>query len=730
PELMAVVAVGDFDGERMETMIRERFGDIPRREGPERREFDVPDHEETIVSVATDTEATSATISVNMKREPTDWTTVGAYRHWILETLASAMMTNRLSEWTQKPNSPFLDVSSFQGRFLRPVSAFVLTARVQPNGVVRGLEELLREITRVRQHGFTRSELAREKLELMRRAEQRYAERHRTTSSGYAAEYTSHFLYGGTFVSIEDEYDLYRRIVPEITLSMVNGVARDWMRADNRVILVNMPEADSIRPPRQARLEALVRAVDGRRTTPFADSTSASPLMRTLPPPGSLASERVDEEAGVIEWVLGNGVRVLVKPTDFREDEVLLVARSPGGRSLLPDEDFAAALTAAAVVQAGGVGELSQVELRKRLAGTVAGVGADISEAFEGLSGAASARDVETLLQLVHLKFTAPRRDSAAIEAYRQQARSTLTLRSANPEQVFADSIRVLLTGNHPRARLPAPSDFERLDIDRSFEIYRERFADASDFTFYLVGSFDVDSLRALVVRYLGSLPSLDRPEEPRDVGIRPPEGVVRSTVRKGIEPKARTQLVFSGPVDFSRERLFELNVLTGILRIRLRESLREEMSGTYGATVGGGAVGRPRPRFQLAIGFGGEPDRMAELTRATFAVIDSLRTHGPTPDDLVKVREMELRERETDLRTNRFWIEAMLSYDQQGWPLQDILDYPEWLARVDAAAVRDYALRYLDPDRHVQVTLLPEREFSEGSAMRQEDAPGAELRR
>ena len=722
PDLMAVVAVGDFDADSMEARIREQFADLPARPGPRRREFSIPEHDETLVSVATDSEASSATVSIHTKRPPSSWLTIDAYRRWITESLASGMLSNRLTEFIQRPGSPFLDVSSFQGRLLRPVSAYVLTARLPADGVERGTRELLREVARVRQHGFTPAELDREKTQLLRRVEQRYAERHRTSSASYAADYAAHFLYGGTIVSDEDDYQLYRRIVEEVTLRQVNSVAQEWTRSRNRVVLVSMPRNDSIRPPGEGRLESIVRAMETVRTEPYSDSLLTQPLLGTLPAFGDIVEEREHPAVGVTEWVLENGARVLLKPTDFRDDEVLMVARSPGGSSLVPDEDYLAALTASAVVQAGGLGELSQIELRKLLSGTVAGVGAEVSELHEGLAGAASGRDLETLFQLMHLRFVAPRRDSLAIEAYRQQARSTMSLRSASPDQVFSDSLRAILTQNHPRAQPLRAADLDRLDVDRSFEIYQDRFADASDFTFYFVGSFTLDSLRPLVRRYVASLPGLGRDERGIDVGIRTPAEVVKRTVRRGSEPRARTQIVFSGPLDFARERVHELNILAAVMRMRLRETLREELSGTYGVQVAAGAAGQPRPRYQVSVAFGGEPERMEELTEAVFAIVDTLRTRGPTADDVLKAREMELRQRETDLRTNRFWIERMLSYDQHGWPLEQILDLPEWLARVDEGFVRSAALRYLDPARYVQVTLLP----SSGAG---EDVAGTELR-
>jgi zinc protease len=336
-------------------------------------------------------------------------------------------------------------------------------------------------------------------------------------------------------------------------------------------------------------------------------------------------------------------------------------------------------------------------------------VGADITETSELLSGAGSPQDLETLFQLVYLKFMAPRVDSSAVEAYRQQARAWLANRSASPEQVFSDTLRAALTQGHPRARPLTSADFERLDVERSVQIYRERFADASDFTFYIVGAIDPDTVRPLALRYLASLPSLRRVERGRDVGIRPPRGVVLKTVRKGIEPKALTQIVFTGEAEFARENVYTLNALAEVLQLRLREALREDRGGTYGVQVSAGASRDPRPRYQFSIGFGSDPDRVQELTGAAFAEIEKLRREGPSEDDVEKVREMEARSRETELRNNQFWIAQLMSYDYQGWPMGGILAYPAWLETLDPGLVREAANRYLDPTNYLQASLVPE---------------------
>jgi zinc protease len=712
PDLMAVVAVGDFDEAHVEALIKQHFSHIsgPARPRP-RREYGVPDHRQTLISVATDPEAQGSTVSLYMKRAPVNWETVDAYRSWIVESLASSMLTNRLGEATQLPNAPFLDISSFQGRFIRPLSAYVLTVRVPDHEIERGLESLLIETDRASQHGFISTELEREKVEIMRVMEQRFAERERTTSGSFAADYVSHFLYGGSILDMATEYELYRRLLPEITVQEVNERARAWMQDRNRVVLVRAPSRPGLNVPSERQLRRVVSATRNQQLAPYDDNLSTAPLVRRPPVPGAVVETRVMEEVGVHEWVLSNGARVLAKPTDFREDEILMAARSPGGTSLFDDEDYIPALTASAVVQVGGMGELSAIELRKRLAGTMAGVGAEIAEQHEGLSGAASSRDLETLFQLIHLKFTAPRVDSAAFLVYQIQARSAIQSRAVTPETAFQDTLRVVLSQNHPRARPPTSAMFDELDLHRSFEIYRDRFSDASDFTFYFVGTFDVDELKELTERYIASLPGAGRVEVGRDLGVRPPRGVVRRTVRKGVEPKAMTQIVFTGEFDFGQSSLHDLSALAEVLQLRLREVLREEMSGTYGTWVRASGGAAPWPQYQLSVSFGTSPDRLGEMTHAVFQEIESLRNHGPSPVDLQKVREMIVRGRESELRRNHFWLQQILVHHRHGWDLSDIPGHEVRLAAVQTDRVRDAAVRYLDLANYVQVSLVPERD-------------------
>jgi zinc protease len=710
PELMAVVAVGDFDKREMERMIRQRFAGLPASRTPRARPVhEVPDHPETLFAIASDRESTRSTVSVYYKHAPSPRGTESAYRAAVVESLALGMLNDRLHELTQTPDAPFLFASTSSGALVRSKEASVLSASVKDNGVERGLEALLTEAERAARHGFTATELARQKEQTLRLWEQVYAEREKTHSGQYAAEYAAHFLEGEPIPDVATEFGLYQRFLPGITLEEVNRVARERLGRGSRVVVVSLPEKEGVRTPTEGDLLAVFDAAQKKEVAAYADRTSDRPLVPTPPERGRIVAERRIPEIGVTEWTLSNGARVVLKPTDFKEDELLFAATSPGGTSLAPDSLYVPALTATGVVQQGGVGELDLIELGKRLSGKLVGVGPSIGELREGFSGGGSPKDLETLLQLVHLYFTAPRADSTAFLAYQARARESLRNRAASPEAAFQDTLRVALFRNHPRARPTTSETFEQMDLARSLAFYRERFADAGDFTFYFVGSIDPEKLRPLVESWLAGLPSTGRQEKGRDVGMRYARGVVRKTVRRGVEPKGRTQLLFTGPMEFSRERVGVLQALSEVLRLRLRDVLREELGGTYGASVSASASRDPVPTYSFGVGFGAAPERLEELTRAVFAQIDSLKAAGPTAEELQKVKEARRRARETDLRDNAFWMQQLLYYGNHGWDPRGIPGEEERLAKLDAATLREAAKRYLDTANYVQVSLVPE---------------------
>ncbi|HWV56686.1 MAG TPA: insulinase family protein [Longimicrobiales bacterium] len=709
PDLMAVVAVGDFDPEQIEALVREHLGSIPPPVdgAPERTAYPVPGHAGTLVDITTDPELTTSRVELYHKLPATSVTTAADYRRALLSSLFNRMLNARLVEIAERANPPFLAAQSGYGSLTRGADAYMLAAVVADGGIARGLDALTTEAQRVARHGFTESELARHAADLLRAYERAYAERERTPSASLASEYVAHFLTGEAIPGIEYEYDLVRSLLPSITVEEVNRLAREWIRDDDRVVLVSAPASASDIPD-EAEILAILADVADRAITAYEDDVPDVPLLARTPEPSPVVEEVHHEAVGVTEWRLANGVRVLLKPTDFREDEVLLSAYSPGGTSLVELDGLTAARYAADVVLAGGVGEFSRVQLDRLLAGKAAGAAPYISEREEGFSGSASPKDIETMFQLVYLYFTSPRRDEEAYAALVERLHAALANRDATPAAHFSDTLQVTLSQGHPRSRPPGLYLLGEMDLDRSLAFYRDRFQDAGDYTFVLVGALDPAALRPLVETYLGGLPATGREETWRDHGIRPPSGVVEKVVRFGIEPRSQTQIVVAGPFTDRREDAYTLSSLADLLELRLMEVLREDLGGTYTVGTSASVTLRPEPRYAIALAFGASPDRLDELTGVVFEQIRALAQDGPRPDEVDKVREQQRRARETSIRTNIFWVNQLIAYDRDGRPFEDILTYDRLLDGLSVESLRQAARDWLDTGEYIRVSLYP----------------------
>jgi zinc protease len=450
-------------------------------------------------------------------------------------------------------------------------------------------------------------------------------------------------------------------------------------------------------------------AVESGPVSPYVDRVRDEPLLAEKPQPGSIVERKTIEEIGVTEWRLSNGARVVMKPTDFKNDEVLLSGFSPGGHSLVPDERHTSATVATSVVEAGGLGEFDSVELRKALTGKLAGGSTYIDELEEGVIGGASPEDLETALQLLYLGFTAPRRDEAAFGSWLERTRAALENRLARPETVFADRVQTALAQDHPRRRPLSPERLSEVDLDAALEIYRDRFADAGDFTFILVGNFEPSAIEPLLLTYLGGLPATGREETWRDVGVRPPAGVVEVAVEKGLEPKSLVRIVFSGEAEWSRQNHHDIGSLASALSMRLRERLREGMAGTYGVSVRGRISPRPRPSYSFSISFGCSPENVDALVKAVFDEIVRARAHGFEESYVAKVKQAQRRQRQTAVRENGFWRSVLAGYYRRGEDPRLILAHDELVEAVSTETLKAAAERYLDTERYVLGTLRPE---------------------
>jgi zinc protease len=710
PDLMAVIAVGDFDVDSVEVLIRDRFTGLRNPASPRPRPVTpVPPADTALVAVATDPEATGSRATMAWRIPPRDEGTVASYRAGLVERLRDQMLNDRLAELTTRADPPFIGAGAGRSGFVRGVPAYSLGVAVADGGLEQGLLAALTEAERASRFGFTATEFERAGQDMVRGYERAWAERDKTSSPAYVGEYVRHFLEGEPSPGIETEYALVRELLPGITLDEVSALARQVRTERGQVLLVSAPEKPGLAPPDGGALLALSRTVREAALTAYDDAVTDAALVPTRPAPRAIVSQQVDPRLGTIEWTLAGGTRVIVRPTDFKADEVLFTAYSPGGSSLASDEGYLSSALATTLVGLGGLGTFDAVALDKKLSGKVARATPYLTATQEGLSGGASPRDLETLFELIYLTFTAPRADTTAFRAFVTNARASIVNRGANPEAVFGDTLQAILTQHHPRTRPVTPGAIDSLNLGTAYRFYQDRFADASDFTFVFVGNIVPDSLRPLVERWIGGLPALLRKEQWRDLGIVPPRGVIERTVRKGVEARSTTRLVFTGPLEYSRANRAALRGLAEVLNIRLREQLREALGGTYGVEVQASPVRWPRPSYSVSIGFGSAPERADELVLATLAQIDSVRVSGPTATELAKVREAEIRNRETALRQNRYWLGQLAFHDQTGEDPMALLDARGDAEYFTADAIRDAARRYLDPANYVRVTLLPE---------------------
>jgi zinc protease len=710
PDLMAVVAVGDFDKRQIEGLITRYLGAIPRAISPKARPLSpVPPQAGTLVSINSDKEATRSTIRLLYKQPKRFNTTSATYRQHLVEGLFGSMLNDRFAEITQKPNPPFITADAGQGDLVRSAEAFSLTAVVADNGIQRGLNALLTEGERVKKFGFLQSELDRARKDTQRGIEQAYAERDKTNSNVYAEAYSSAFLESEPSTSIQYDLDAVTRLLPGITLAEVNKLAGEWMTDKNRVLATTSPDKAGIVNPASGELLLAFDAVKGANIAAYSETSLSGQLVDKDPTGGKVVSERQIKEVGITEWTLSNGVRVLLKPTDFNADQITFTSYSPGGASLLSDASYIAASAADLIPTTSGVGKFTVIDLQKFLAGKQVSVFPSIDDLSEGVSGSASQRDVDTMLQLVYLYFTQPRLDTSLVNTFLGRYKGVLANRSASPEAAFSDTLQVTLAQHSVREQPMSAATLDRIDPAKSFDFYKERFADASGFTFVFVGNFSIDSMKPLIAKWLGALPSTGRKETWRDTGIRPPTGVVQRVVKKGAEPKARTALIFTGPFEYNRQNRYYLSALAELLNIKLREALRENLGGTYGVSVSPGASRDPLPSYRFTIGFGSAPERLEALTTAALAQIDSVKRFGTTPEYLNKVKEAALRSRETAIKQNGYWVSQIASFDQSGWPLAEIPDGDKLISALTIADLQRAAVKYLRIDNYVRVSLYPE---------------------
>ena len=722
PDLMSVIAVGDFDPEVIEAKVKQHFAPPPEGEALQERAavaapvtlpvYEIPEHAEPRIDIFTDQEAPGTQLILVLKTPPRTGQDLALFREYVAEQLAYAMLNARLFERGQTAEPPYLWAGGSRGFFVNPTDIVQFGVVVEQGGLEAGFEALLEEIQRVSQHGFTATELAREKVNLLRSIESAYKQRDQRQSEALASEYRTHFLQGTPSPGITAEWHLYQQVLPEVSLAEIDELAGFWTETGNAVLLALRPE-DPEAPSDEAlgtAMAAQFKGQDALAVTPYEDSVGDIPLLAELPTPGSITAEESIDSIDAVRWTLSNGITVIAKQTDFKNDEVLFNAFSPGGHSLVSDEDHVSATYADDIASGSGVGLHDSVTLDKLLAGKRVSVAPYIGPLFEGLSGSASPEDLETLFQLITLYVTEPRLDPDYFTTYQARLRSSAEARANDPDSVFFDRVNTARAQDHHRARPLSLAVIEELDLDRAEAVYEDRFADFSDATFVFVGAFDWDELRDLTARYLASLPASGRAEDWVNHDIDPPPGVHELVVRKGIEPRSQTILLYAGDASWSREEALAANVAGEVLGTRLRETVREDLGGTYAIGVSGSVGSIPDSEYLFYVLFGSDPARVEELVDAVEVEIAWLRDGGEQ-SYLDTVKEQFRTSREEQVRQNGFWVGQIETVLQRGESFEEINRFDERLEALTLEEVVAAARRYLLDDTYIRVVLYPEEE-------------------
>jgi zinc protease len=714
PNLMAVVVVGDIEVAAAQALVESHFSKLKNPDNERPRTYPaIPARAGSEAVVVTDKEATNNTMMIRypVQAAPTI-ATLGDYRQSMVEQLFGAMLGQRMQELTQQANPPFVGGGSSVSRLVPGYRSFQSGALLGRQGAEPAADALVQENERARQFGFGEAELERSKKDTLRNVEKAFAERDKTDSARYASEYLRNFLERETIPGIENELAYTHALLPTIGLADVNAFARSVIpeKAAKLVIYTGTDKPDSATPTEPTLLTSVATA-EQKGVNAKVEKALATSLMAALPAGGSVIAERKNAALGVTEWELSNGVKVILKPTDFKNDEILLSATRYGGQSLFGQADMYNAGYASSAIASMGLGEFAPTELQKMLAGKVASVNAGLGGLTDGVSASSSPADLETMLQLLTLKFGSPRLDAALFQSFVSRSQDAARNATARPESVFSDAMQTTLYNAHPRVWLtPRPSNFDQLSMERMRVIYQQRFSSAKGMTFVLVGSFTPEGIKPLVAKYLASLPTPDIAVAYADLGLRPVPGVVKKEVRAGSEAKSVVSISFAGDAAYSEAEQLRLSALVEVLNIKIIDVLREKLTLIYGGGIRGGLVRDPYAHVMLGMSLPCAPENVDKVVVAAFGEIQKIQEGGPEVTDLAKVKQNWLTRHRQDLRENRYWLGKLQIAELYQTDPAILLDYEKQVAALTVDDLKAAALRYLKKDNYVQVVLFPEK--------------------
>ena len=713
PGLMAVIAVGDVDLDKLEAKIKEHFSKTKAKTNPRQRKvFEVPNHEETFIAVETDKEATFNQVQLLYKDkvQPKVETTLEDYRKSIVKGLFSQMINNRLQELTNGENPPFVFGSSYYGgTWARSKNAYQSMAMSSPTGQLTALKTLLEENERIKRHGFQKGEFERAKTAILARMDKAFQNKDKNESGRYVGEYVRNFLEKEPIPGIEWEYNFYKKALPTIQLDEINGLISNYLHEDNRVVVLTGSDKEGTPKITEQQVADLLAEVEKADIKPYEDSDLGESLMTKMPKIGAIIKEVKDENLGTTTLTLVNGATVVYKKTDFKDDEVLFEAYSYGGTNEYDLDTYKKTARANGGLNEAGVNGFNKTDLGKILTGKIASVRSFIGSASEGLSGRSTPKDLETLFQLIHLNFTALNKDEKAFASFANKQKAFLGSVMSNPNIYFQIELGKFMNKNNERyLGFPTPEEFDNADYNLAHEKYKERFANAGDFNFYFVGNFDEAKLREFSKQYLASLPSTDKKEDIKDLGFRSLSGSHEKIIKKGTEPKSNVLIQYTGETKYNAKDNHMLQSLGEILTIKLIEKLREEEAGVYGVGARGGLNKLPYGSYNFTISFPCGPENVEKLKEAALAQVQEIIENGPTEEDVEKVKQAQLLEYKENLKKNNYWIRALKNADYNKADRSKIMGKTKEIDNITVKNIQAVANKYLT-EGYILAILYPE---------------------
>jgi len=721
PDLQAVVVVGDIDPQTALKMVKQHFEGLknPANERP-RKYVDVAPRKAKEAMVVTDKEATNSIVSIIYPyAKKHDEVSIGDYRENMIKELAINIVNQRFSDMGQSANPPFVQGGAdFEG-LIHGYEAFQLEALYGSDGPEKAINALTGEIMKVKKFGFTESELERAKSDMISRMEKMHNEMNTTNNGNYVEEYIRAFLDNEAFPGLENEYSYYKSFMPGIKVSELNEMVKKWTANGNTFSLIMAPEKSDSKLPTDKELLAMTENGFKQDIKQDEEKAVATSLLTTKPTPGKVIAQQKEDGLDATTYTLSNGIKVTIKTTDFKSDEILLTATKKGGFNNYGLEDKynvnylcgSRQMGMGGVIDAMGLGSFTPSDLEKVLSGKEANVDPTMDEFSDGFSGNSTVKDFETLMQLTYLYMTSPRKDAELYKANMDKMKSMLQFMTANPRIAFIDTMYATLYNGNPlrKVAIPHVSDLDKINLDRSLEIYKNEFCNADGFHFFLVGNIKPETAIPMIEMYLGSIPKAGKTPDFKDNGVRPISGNQTLKIKKGKDKQSIIMAIYTGETKFSEDLALKARALAEVLNIKVIEVLREKMGGIYTGGFNASVSKEPYERYSIQMQLPCGPENVDKLIAAANDVIKGIKDNGPEATDLDKVKSQWREKYLTDVKENKYWNDKLQNILFWGRDKDRVLNYQSYIEKLTPADVKETANKLFDGKNTFFAILYPE---------------------